>query len=299
MKKIYYFSEEKTQFIEIKNLKSKFYIILPVIIVIFALILFEAGQFFKSGNQKEHDNLKIKVDEILSLYKNLSTELDSITSKNNSLRVAVNLSPLSRDEMQVGIGGGSFDNSIDFLSGNKDINLDKAVSFVDEVSRKLSFEKAQFKEIRDQLKNNLDLSACIPAVKPCGGDLSDRFGMRMHPILHRLIMHEGIDIVTNTGTPIHVTGNGIVQFTGYNGGFGLSVIVNHGYGYRTIYAHLSKVKVKRGERLLRGDIVGLSGSSGLSTGPHLHYEIQHNGVRLNPEHFFFKKFNYFPDLAQK
>lgn len=299
MKKIYYFSEEKTQFIEIKKLKSKFFITLPVIIIIFGLIFFEAGQFFESGNQKEHDNLKKKVNEILTLYKKLNTELDSINSKNNSLRVAVNLSPLSRDEMKVGIGGGSFDNSIDFLPGNKDIKLEEAVSFVDEVSRKLSFEKAQFKKIRYQLKSNRDLSARIPAIKPCGGDLSDRFGMRMHPILHRLRMHEGIDIVTNTGTPIHLTGDGVVQFTGYNGGFGLSVIVNHGYGYKTIYAHLSKVKVKRGAKLHRGDIVGLSGSSGLSTGPHLHYEVHHNGVRLNPEHFFFKEFNYFADLAQK
>ncbi|MFW9930795.1 MAG: M23 family metallopeptidase [Candidatus Thorarchaeota archaeon] len=299
MKKLYYFSEEKTQFIEIKNLKSKFYILIPTLIIILGFTIFVAGKYFESGYPKEHNNLKKKVDEILTLYKNLNTELDSITSKNNSLRVAVNLSPLSRDEMQVGIGGGSFDNSIDFFSGDKDMKLDQAVSFVDEVSRKLSFEKAQFEEIKNQLSNNQKLSACIPAIKPCGGDLSDRFGMRMHPILHRLRMHEGIDIVTNVGTPIHVTGDGVVAFTGYNGGFGLSVIVKHGYGYRTIYAHLSKVKVKRGTRLHRGDIVGLSGSTGLSTGPHLHYEVEHNGVKLNPEHFFFKKFNYFADLAQK
>ena len=299
MKKLYYFSEEKTQFIEIKNLKSKLYYILPVIILIFGFTFFVAGKFFNSGDPQEHDNLKKKVNEILTLYKNLNTELDSITSKNNSLRVAVNLSPLSRDEMQVGIGGGSFDNSIDFLSGTKDIQLDKAVSYVDEVSRKLTFEKAQFEEIKNQLNNNQKLSASIPAIKPCGGDLSDRFGMRMHPILHRLRMHEGIDIVTNIGTPIHVTGNGVVEFTGYNGGFGLSVIVNHGYGYRTIYAHLSKLKVKRGMKLLRGDVVGLSGSSGLSTGPHLHYEVEHNGQALDPEHFFFKKFNYFANLTQK
>lgn len=299
MKKLYYFSEEKTQFIEIKNLKSKLSILLPTLIIILASIIFWTGQVFDTGYQKEHENLKKKVDEILTLYKNLNTELDSITSKNNSLRVAVNLSPLSKDEMQVGIGGGSFDNSIDFLSGKSDIKLNEAVSFVDEVTRKLSFEKAQFEKIKNQLQNNQKLAICLPAIKPCGGDLSDRFGMRMHPILHRLRMHKGIDIVTNIGTPVHVTGNGKVKFTGYNGGYGLSVIVNHGYGYRTIYAHLSKVKVKRGAKLLRGDIVGLTGNSGLSTGPHLHYEVEHNGVKLNPEHFFFKKFNYFANLAQR
>ena len=296
MKKLYYFSDEKTQFIEIKNLKSKLFILLPTIIIILGFIVFSAGQVFETNYQKEHENLKKKVDEIITLYKNLNTELDSITSKNNSLRVAVNLSPLSKDEMLVGTGGGSFDNSIDFLSGKSNVKLNEAASFVDEVTRKLSFEKAQFEEIKNQLHSNRKLSACLPAIKPCGGDLSDRFGMRMHPILHRLRMHEGIDIVTNIGTPVHVTGDGVVKFTGYNGGYGLSVIVSHGYGYRTIYAHLSKVKVKRGTKLLRGDIVGLTGNSGLSTGPHLHYEVEHNGVKLNPEHFFFKKFNYIASL---
>ncbi len=232
------------------------------------------------------------------MYQNLNTELDSITTKNNSLRVAVNLSPLSKDEMLVGTGGGSFDNSIDFLSSNADVKLHEAVSFVDEVSRKLSFEKSQFEEISNQLKSNQKLSSSLPAIKPCGGDLSDRFGMRMHPILHRVRMHEGIDIVTNVGTPAHVTGNGIVDFTGYNGGYGLSVIVNHGYGYRTIYAHLSKVKVKKGNKVQRGDIIGLTGNSGLSTGPHLHYEVEHDGQKLNPEHFFFKRFNYFASLIK-
>ncbi len=298
MKKLYYFAEEKTQFVEIKNLKSKFLIFSPVIIIIFSLLIFGAARFSETSSQKEHDNLKKKVDEILTLYNNLNTELDSINSKNNSLRMAVNLSPLSRDEMLVGTGGGSFDNSIDFLSGKSGLKLNEAVSFVDEVSRKLSFEKAQFEEITNQLKANRKLSSCLPAIKPCGGDLSDRFGMRMHPILHRLRMHEGIDIVTNIGTPVHVTANGVVEFTGYNGGYGLSVIVNHGYGYRTIYAHLSKVKTKKGTILLRGDIVGLTGNSGLSTGPHLHYEVEHEGQKLDPEHFFFKKFNYFAIFAQ-
>lgn len=299
MRKLYYFSKEKTQFVEIKNFKSKFFIFLPSLVILFGFIMFGTGQLVETSYQKEHDNLKKKVNEILNLYKNLNSELDSITSKNNSLRVAVNLTPLSRDEMLVGIGGGSFDNSIDFLSVNSDIKLDEAASFVDEVSRKLSFEKTQFVEIKKQLQNNQKLSACLPAIKPCGGDLSDRFGMRMHPILHRRRMHEGIDIVANVGTPAHVTANGIVEFTGYNGGYGLSVIVNHGYGYKTIYAHLSKVKVKRRQRLHRGDVVGFTGNSGLSTGPHLHYEVEHYGVKLNPEHFFFKKFDYFAMSAQK
>jgi murein DD-endopeptidase MepM/ murein hydrolase activator NlpD len=298
MKKLYYFSEEHTKFIEIKNLKSKLFILSPVIIIFLALTIFGASRFFISNHQDEHTALKNKVNEILTMYKNLNTELDSLTSRNNSLRLAVNLSPLSKDEMMVGTGGGSFDNSIDFLSGNADIKLTEAASFVDEVSRKISFEKDQYDEIINQLKLNQKLSMSLPAIKPCGGDLSDRFGMRMHPILHRIRMHEGIDIVANPGTPVHATGDGVVEFTGRNGGYGLSVIVNHGFGYRTIYAHLSKINSKKGTKIVRGDIIAFTGNTGLSTGPHLHYEVEHDGKKLNPENFFFKKFNYFASIGQ-
>jgi murein DD-endopeptidase MepM/ murein hydrolase activator NlpD len=298
MKKLYYFSEEHTNFVEIKNLKSKLIILSPVIIILLALIVYGASRFFIPSHQDEHTALKNKVNEILTLYKNLNTELDSLASKNNSLRLAVNLSPLSKDEMMVGIGGGSFDNSIDFLSGNADIKLSEAASFCDEVSRKITFEKDQYDEIINQLKLNQKLSMSLPAIKPCGGDLSDRFGMRMHPILHRIRMHEGIDIVANPGTPVHATGDGVVEFTGRNGGYGLSVIVNHGFGYRTIYAHLSKIKTRKGTKILRGDVIALTGNTGLSTGPHLHYEVEHDGKKLNPENFFFKKFNYFATIGQ-
>jgi murein DD-endopeptidase MepM/ murein hydrolase activator NlpD len=298
MKKLYYFSEKHTKFVEIKNLKSKLVILSPVLIIFLALMIFGASRFFIPSYQDEHTDLKHKVNEILTLYKNLNTELDSLSSKNNSLRLAVNLSPLSKDEMMVGIGGGSFDNSIDFLSGNADIKLSEASSFCDEVSRKISFEKDQYNEIVNQLKLNQKLSMSLPAIKPCGGDLSDRFGMRMHPILHRIRMHEGIDIVANPGTPVHSTGDGVVEFTGRNGGYGLSVIVNHGFGYRTIYAHLSKIIAKKGTKILRGDIIAFTGNTGLSTGPHLHYEVEHDGKKLNPENFFFKKFDYFASTGK-
>ena len=298
IKKKYYFSKEQLKFIEIKYLKSNFFVLLPAVIIYLSLIIFGIHRSMTPENQEEHEVLKKKVDEILTLYLSLNEELDSLTSKNNSLRVAANLSPLSKDELLVGIGGGSFDNSIDFLSGKTDVKLKEAVLYVDEVERKISFEKNQFEEVTNQLKLNRQLSKCLPAIRPCTGELSDGFGMRMHPILHRIRMHEGIDIVTSTGTAVHSTGNGVVEYTGYNGGYGLTVIINHGFGYRTIYAHLSKIKTKRGTKIHRGDIIAFVGNSGLSTGPHLHYEVEHDGQKLNPQHFFFKKFNYFASIAK-
>jgi len=115
----------------------------------------------------------------------------------------------------------------------------------------------------------------------------------MHPILHKKRMHAGIDILANWRTPVHVTGNGKVQFVGYRGGYGLCVQVDHGFGYTTLYAHLSKALVRKGQTLKRGELIAKTGNSGLSTGPHLHYEIRHNGKALNPSRFFFDDINYF------
>jgi murein DD-endopeptidase MepM/ murein hydrolase activator NlpD len=299
MKNIYYFSKEKLQYVEIKNLKPKLILLFSCLVIVLCLIVFSAGNLFAPRYKTENEALREKVDEILTLYKNLNVELDSLTTSNNSLRLAANLQPISKDELLLGVGGGSFDNSIDFIPGNKSLKLKDAINFADEVSRKISFEKSQFNQIRNQLKSNEKLYQSLPAIKPCPGDLSSQFGRRMHPILHLVRMHDGIDIVTNVGTPVHSAANGIVEFVGYNGGFGLSVVVNHGFGYRTRYAHLSKVNVKRNQKVKRGDIIALTGNTGLSTGPHLHYEIEHNGTKLDPEHFFFKKFRYFDAIAKK
>jgi len=115
----------------------------------------------------------------------------------------------------------------------------------------------------------------------------------MHPILKIRRMHTGIDILSNLRTPVHVTGDGKIQSVGYRGGYGLTVQVDHGFGYSTLYAHLSKVLVKKGQKVKRGDIIAKTGNSGLSTGPHLHYEVRHNGKALNPSGFFFDDINFF------
>jgi murein DD-endopeptidase MepM/ murein hydrolase activator NlpD len=103
--------------------------------------------------------------------------------------------------------------------------------------------------------------------------------MRRHPILKIVRMHEGVDIITDTGTSVFASGRGKVDFVGRRGGYGLTVEINHGFGYRTVYAHLSKTLVKSGQTIDRGHLIALSGNSGLSTGPHLHYEVHHNGIK--------------------
>jgi len=117
--------------------------------------------------------------------------------------------------------------------------------------------------------------------------------MRIHPILKRYKRHEGLDINTDRGTPVIAPGKGRVTFVGRRGGYGLAIEIDHGFGYNTFYAHLSKSLVKKGQYITRGDLIAKTGNTGLSSGPHLHYEVRHNGVKLNPVDFFFDDVNFF------
>ena len=131
---------------------------------------------------------------------------------------------------------------------------------------------------------------CIPAIKPMEGYYSmTGFGMRYHPVFHQMLLHEGLDIANVVGTPVHATGDGVVVMAGGTSvGLGITIVINHGYGYTTVYGHLSKVLVHSGERRASAvrSLPG-QGSTGIVTGPHLHYEVRLHGQLQNPvDHFF-------------
>ncbi len=294
-------------FLRINSYKNPTSKTILIVLLVFSLSLCGYSLFSVLGSsdnniqslRSENKSLKKELKAMLSKYQKMSNKIDSLAETNNDLRLAVNLHPLSEDELKVGVGGGYFDNTIDFLSNDAEDELKKATSFVDEISRKIEFEKSQFLEISKQLRENRKLSLCIPAIKPCMGKISDGFGVRMHPILHIRRMHEGLDFIADIGSPVYATGNGKVSFVGHRGGYGLTVEIDHGYGYRTIYAHLSKVLVKEGQKVTRGGLIAKTGDSGLSTGPHLHYEVEHNGVKENPAGFFFDNVGFFELTAKK
>jgi murein DD-endopeptidase MepM/ murein hydrolase activator NlpD len=131
----------------------------------------------------------------------------------------------------------------------------------------------------------------IPNIKPVNGSVTSTFGRRLHPIYNITLFHSGIDFSASEGTRVHSTGDGIVAFSGYDKGYGQKVMINHGYGYKTIYAHLSKSLVRQGQKIKRGEIIALSGNTGVSTGPHLHYEVEKNNVKVNPTAYFFDENN--------
>ena len=165
-------------------------------------------------------------------------------------------------------------------------DISETINIADKVLRRFEFEKSQYVEITNKLKTNEELFESIPAIIPCEGKYSsESFGMRLHPILHVVKMHGGIDIITNIGTNVKSTGKGKVVFVGRNAGYGLAVEIDHGFGYRSVYGHLSSTKVKEGQLVSRGQIIAKSGNSGLSSGPHLHYEITLDNKPINPYTF--------------
>ncbi|MEO6671383.1 MAG: M23 family metallopeptidase [Ferruginibacter sp.] len=138
--------------------------------------------------------------------------------------------------------------------------------------------------------------ASIPAIQPVSNKQLDRiasgFGMRIDPVYGTPKMHKGLDFTAPQGTPIYAAGNGTVSESGFSeGGYGNHVEINHGYGYETVYGHMVKVKVRRGQKVKRGDVIGWVGSTGKSTGPHCHYEVHINGNAVDPVYFFYNDLN--------
>jgi murein DD-endopeptidase MepM/ murein hydrolase activator NlpD len=291
MKKIFYFSKPNLKYVEIKHFKLKLFSILFISALLFALVFMIFYYFIDLGTNSNNNELKKEIERITSSYRNLVTEIDSISILNKELRTVANLEPISDEERLAGTGG-----SEEFLLSGlniKDIETKKMLSYVDDMIKLVDFEKNQAKEIANKIKINRELYSCLPAMKPTVGHYSiNGFGMRIHPILGIRKFHSGLDINCDYGTPVHAPGKGKVVAVERQSGFGLVVEIDHGFGYLTIYAHLSKSLVKRGDSVTRGQVIAKSGNSGLSSGPHLHYEVHHDGKALNPIDFFFDEYTF-------
>lgn len=289
MKKLYYFTYKNLGFTEIRGLKSKIVALVAIsLLLVSSLGFYIISEFSQVKSIPTDSAFKNKFDILINNYQKVNAQLDSLLKVNDELRIAANLPIISNQERELGVGGGEFNLSVDFLNSNESNSLKEAGIFVDKLLTKVKFEKQNITDISFALKKNEELFKDIPAIKPCDGTIGvNGFGMRFHPILHVNRMHNGIDIITNVGTPVHASGGGIVDFVGNKNGFGLCVEIDHGFGYKTVYGHLSSTKAKEGQKVDRNTLIAFTGNSGLSTGPHLHYEVLHDGINLDPELFFF------------
>ncbi len=160
------------------------------------------------------------------------------------------------------------------------------------LSLRMAYQLKSFNAIENMVKNKEKLIAAIPSIQPISNRNLNRvasgFGYRIDPIYKDRRLHAGLDFTAPIGTPIYAAADGVIKDAGFNtGGYGNRVVVNHGFGYETLYAHMVRIKARVGARVKRGEVIGYVGSTGKSTGPHLHYEVHKNGTQLDPIYFFY------------
>jgi murein DD-endopeptidase MepM/ murein hydrolase activator NlpD len=166
---------------------------------------------------------------------------------------------------------------------------------LDNISERIAYQKNSYDQVEKLISNQVEKLSSIPAIQPVSNKdltrIASGFGMRIHPIYGIPKMHKGLDFTAPQGTPIYATGDGEVTTAGVGTGTGNHVIINHGYGYETVYMHMVRIKAHEGQRVKRGEVIGWVGSTGASTGPHCHYEVHINGEPVDPVYFFYNDLN--------
>jgi murein DD-endopeptidase MepM/ murein hydrolase activator NlpD len=232
-------------------------------------------------------------DELVRLQADLdliNRTLDDVEKRDEDLyRIALYADKFPEELRIMGVGGSD---RYAYLDGYTNSELLKSTaSKMDEIERRLHGQSLSFKELLELAKNKEKMLSSIPAIQPVRNKelkrMASGFGYRIDPIYKTRRMHTGMDFTANVGTAVYATGDGVIEATEKSGwGYGNSIVINHGFGYKTRYAHLSAFKVKPGQRVKRGELIGLVGNTGKSTGPHLHYEVEKGGKKVNPIHYY-------------
>jgi murein DD-endopeptidase MepM/ murein hydrolase activator NlpD len=236
---------------------------------------------------RENALLSQELREFQSRVDGLEKSLAALGAEDSRIRLLAGLDATDAEILEVGIGGPGMDVPEAHPLWAMDSAMSKAAFAVDydlnALERRARLLTESLAEASDSLSAHNDLLESTPSILPAAGVLSSRFSnSRDHPIFHRALPHEGVDISAPMGTPILAAAKGMVTFAGWISGLGYTVEITHGYGYVTRYGHASKLLVQRGQTVTRGEVIAQVGSTGLSTSPHLHYEVRIGGKAVNP-----------------
>ncbi|HQV39438.1 MAG: M23 family metallopeptidase [Flavobacteriales bacterium] len=256
--------------------------------------IFLAFQFIDSPKEatlrRENQQLQVEYELINKQLADMEDVLSDIERRDDNVyRVIFEADPIPSTVRMAGIGGvNRYKDLSGFANSELVIGTRKRL---DMIAKRMYVQSLSLDEVGSLVLRKQEMLASIPSVEPIPQDqtrVSSGFGERMHPIYKIEKPHMGLDFTSPIGTEIHATGDGTVDFAGYNTtGFGIHVIIDHGFGYQTLYGHMSELKVRAGQKVKRGDVIGEVGSTGLSTGPHLHYEVHKDGMPVDPVNFLF------------
>lgn len=300
MAKVKYYYNTKTlnyQRIKQSPLKKVFNIITYLVsaTIIGVIIIIVLSQFVDSPEERK---LKIEIKDLVSQYNILNTELDNINlvleemqnRDDNIYRVIFEADPIPSSIRTAGFGGINRYKHLENMS-NSELLIETSKK-MDKISKQMYIQSKSYDEVIKMAENKNEMLACLPSIQPVANKdlkrMASGWGNRTHPIYKTIMFHYGMDFSTPTGTPIYATGNGRIKKVKYTRtGYGKHVIIDHGYGFETLYAHMKKYTVKKGQEVKRGEIIGYVGSTGTSVAPHLHYEVYKDGTKVNPSFYYY------------
>tara|TARA_E500000178_G_C17030847_1_gene760459 strand:+ start:1228 stop:2193 length:966 start_codon:yes stop_codon:yes gene_type:complete len=301
----YYFDKKSLSYKKIRITKKKIFLRISQLFFLVCFIFFIlynlVFRFFESPQEKK---LKREIHNLLIQYQIIDKKLNSANEilkdleirDDNIYRVIFEAEPINKSIRDGGFGGV---NRYKKYSGFEYSNIIKDLNKkIDKLSKAIYVQSKSYDEIIKLAKEKEKMLSHIPAIQPVSNKNLNRmasgYGYRIHPIYKTRKMHWGMDFSAPMGTPVYATGDGKVEKVQWSRrGYGNQVKINHGYGYKTFYAHLKKFIVKKNQNVKRGDLIAYIGNSGTSTAPHLHYEIIKNNRRVNPVNF------YFNDLSER
>lgn len=240
--------------------------------------------------QAENRELLRQLNQTQETIRKYDKELQELAQNDNELyRSLLGMKPISYGEREAGAGGADVYAEFDAYGEETSKILKWTAENLEKMERTIDIQKASFEDIKQEYNTNRDKFTHIPAIKPVEGALISGYGLRYHPILKYRRMHEGLDFTANVGDTIYATGAGVVKLARRKSTFGNLVVIDHGFGYETYYAHLSAFAkgIRPGAKVKRGDKLGLAGESGLAVGPHLHYEVHKDGKAIDPINYLF------------
>ncbi len=239
--------------------------------------------------EKQNKAYAAKLDSIKNKLQKMEAGLSAIVQRDDSIyRTVYEMQPIPETQRKVGYGGA--DRYADLRGYDNSDEIIEVSSRLEHLARQLYVEHKSLSAVERRAKLQEQRLSHIPAIPPVAirdyTYISSPFGFRHHPKTGRWKRHTGVDIAARYGAPVYATGDGVVRIAGRESGYGRMVEIDHGFGYMSIYGHLSRIAIKRGTEVKRGQLIGYVGNSGISTGTHLHYEIRKNGYAVNPKKFY-------------
>ena len=260
-----------------------------------AIISLLAFRFIGSPNEKllraENERMKDRYRELTKETKKIEQQMKELEDRDNEVyRSIFEATPIPDSARLKDLEKEKQIARVEGMEQNDLIN--SIVTTLNNMSSRIKVQQASYKDLQGMAKNKEKILAATPAIQPVSNAdlkrIASGFGYRIDPVYKTVKLHPGLDFAAPAGTPIYATANGTVEFAGNRGdGYGNNVIINHGYGYKTLFGHMFKIKARTGQRVTRGEVIGWVGSTGKSTGPHCHYEVIKNGNKIDPIYFFY------------